>query len=842
MTPARRWAFLLGGGLLVILLVGGRWVAVESAERAWAATVSGGSSYLVERDLARLVAGFFLLVGITWGTGNLLLVYRAIGSVQLPRRLGNLEIVEAVPQRVLFAGTIASGLVYGSLLSLGTGDWWMPAALAAAAPRFGIADPLLHRDVGYYVARLPWAERLHGFALVATVSAALIVALLYLGMESLRFRRWLPYGSAHARGHLGLLLAALGLTLTWGALLDPAETVAGWHGALTRGILAVRLPAAPVVTALAVTATLVSLVWAARERPRLLVASWGALAGVAVLAYGLLPSALGGAAAPGGARTAADAALAADEQRFERLAFALDSLAERSPPGFPGPAAALAALPQWDAARITTAAARRRELWGPKAVPAVAALALRGPPGGPGPAGSEGGRPGWVVASRPDLDTLAHVLPLPDWREVHRGAWARSGPPVVAWERDSGLAFVRLATRDSASWFGPGFHEFAVAAPDSWPRLGRAGLPLVGVWRRLALAWALQSPELARRETDGLVLLWHRDVRERLERLAPFARFEEPTPVIADDQLWWLAYGYLEAPGFPLGRPLVEEGRAVGYVHASFVGVVGATTGDTRLFLAPGADSLGGAWARILAPLIRPADSLAGALRAALPYPRRAFRLAAALVARWRPDSAEWLALPRQPFELAAPALAAAPVGPGSLTRWLAQGFATGEGRELAALLAGAVAARGPRLYLWQPRPRLHLPAVLVGSPNETAPGVLRLWSAAESLFSAQPLFAESATAGAPSRLDTLFLTWGGRQGQGPTAAAALRDLLAAGAARALADTSLGGRWQAARQLAAQADAALEAGDVEAFGRYYAQLKELLGVGRRKLAPARGRR
>src|SRR2546430_12420278 len=49
----------------------------------------------------------------------------------LSRRLGDLEIVEAVPQRVLLAGTIASGMVFGFLLTLGTGDWWMAAALAS---------------------------------------------------------------------------------------------------------------------------------------------------------------------------------------------------------------------------------------------------------------------------------------------------------------------------------------------------------------------------------------------------------------------------------------------------------------------------------------------------------------------------------------------------------------------------------------------------------------------------------------------------------------------------------------------------------------------------------------
>src|SRR2546426_5074 len=106
-------------------------------------------------------------------------------------------------------------------------------------------------------------------ALVATLSATAIVALLYLGIGSLRFRRWLPYASAHARAHLGVLLACLGLTLTWGALLDPVQAVAGLHGALTRGALATRLPTAPLIAVLGVAATVASLVWGVREKSAL---------------------------------------------------------------------------------------------------------------------------------------------------------------------------------------------------------------------------------------------------------------------------------------------------------------------------------------------------------------------------------------------------------------------------------------------------------------------------------------------------------------------------------------------------------------------------------------------
>jgi uncharacterized protein UPF0182 len=833
-SPARRRpTLLLGAALLVALLVGGRWLALETAERAWAATIPGGTAYLMTRDFARLVTGVFLLAAVAWATGNLLFVYRAIGSVQLPRRLGDLEIVEAVPQRLLLAGTLGSGLVYGLLLALGTGRAWTAAAIAFHAPAFGRADPVLHRDAGYYLAQLPWDERLRSFALVATLSATVIVALLYLGIGSLRFRRWLPFASAHARAHLGVLLASLGLTLTWGALLDPAQTVAGLHGALTRGVLAVRLPAAPLVAALGIAATLASLVWVARERVALLVGSWGALLSTSFAAYLVLPAMLTGPAGRGPA--ASSDAFAAERRRLEGSAFGIDSLGERAPPGFPSPAAAVTATPLWDATQVMAAAAHRRDLLGPRAAPAAAALSPHPPLPPPG-----GGRPTWIVAPMPDLDSLARVQPVPEWREVHRGAWARAGRPVAAAEGDTGLDFAPLLTRDSATWFGRGFREFAVAAPDSWPRVRGAGLSLVGSWRRTALAWSLQSAELNRTETDGLVLLWHRDVSERLGRLAPFASFDDATPVLADGTLWWIAYGYLVSETFPLARSIEWGGRDVRYLRAAFIGAVSAGSGDTRLFLAPGADSLAAAWARLLAPLIQPSDSLPPALRAQLSYPRRTFTIATALLARWRGDSTAWVAVPRDPFELVATQSdGAGRWDTASAAIWTAQGFEGGNPAALVALVAGAMSAAGPRLVEWRPSPAVRLPSVLVGSPNETAPGVMRLWNLAGAPFSAQALFAQPATGGAPQHVDTLFLTWGERTGQGPTVTAALRDLLAAGGARVPADTSLAGRWDAARALAAQADAALAAGDLEAFGRYYARLKALLGVGHRKLAPAR---
>jgi len=826
-TRARPRSWLVAGAAaLVVVLVGGRWLALEIAERAWAASVPGGEVYVVGHDVARLVSGLILLLTIGWGTGNVFLVYRAIGSVQLPRRLGDLEIVEAVPQRVLLGGTLTTGLVFGFLLALGTGDWWMAARLASHAPRFGVADPLLQRDLGFYVGQLPWLERMQGLFLRASVTGTILVALLYLGMGSLRFRRWLPQTSAHARGHLGLLLAATALALAWGAVLDPAETVAGLHGALDQGTLEVRLPGAAFVTALATVATIISLVWAVRDRPALLVASWSALLGAVAIVFLVVPAVWHGAAPD------TDATFVAERTRLERLAYGTESLADGAPPAWPTTEAAVLALPLWDAGRVGAATARRApQLLGPHSQVAGIGLSVHG---------HDGSRASWLVAQMPDLEALAHVQPAPQWTDLHRGSWAHAGRPVVAVEADSGLRFASLATRDSAAWFGPGFREFAVVAADSWPALRASGIALAGSWRRTALAWALQSPELTRKETDGLLVLWRRDVVERLQRLAPFAKFDVPAPLVADGTLWWVAYGYLESEAFPLVRRLEWQGRPLRYLRAGLVGAVSAASGETRLYLTPGADSLAATWARVLDPLVQPSESLPAALRSQLPYPRQAFRIAAALVTPARTDSAAWLPRPRDPFEVVAPVTEA-----GAETRvWTAQGFETGTPREVTALVAATIGPQGPELFAWRPSPTVRLPGVLVGSPQPpTAPGVLRLWNVGGLLFSAQALFNEPVSGGPPAGIDAVFLTWSDRRGQGATPWAALRDLLAAGRGEHLAaDTSLAARWQEARRLAAQADAALAAGDLEAFGRYYRQLTQLLDLSRRTLAPASGPR
>ena len=779
----RRRLYLTGAILLVVALVGGRWLAVETAERAWDRTFAGGTSLIDARNLALILQAFVLVFSVTWATGNLLIVFRAIGSVQMPRRLGDLEIVEAVSHKVLFGGTLVLGLILGILFSLGTGDWWRHAALASSPPHFGIVDDRLHLDAGYYVGVLPWLSAVQNRALVLALGALANVVLLYGVIGSLRLRRGRIRASDYARTHCGVLLAVLALVITWGAVLDPAEVIAGMHGTPDLAALNARIPGARAVTAISIITAGISLLWAWRDRPNLIVAGWAALLLSIAGGYFVIP----GVIRASGPETDA---LVGRRIALERVAFGLNAVDNSSPPAFPSGEAAIRTLPVWDAAHVATA------LNAP-----VTGVALR--PSRPGVAGAA-----WLIAP---TDTRA--------------------PVRVAVETDTGLAVTALPIADGSATplFGPGVTGPLVASSDTAAAAREGGIPIQGAWRRFAIAWTIQDWGLIRGKLIDHALLWRRDVKERLEQLAPFASFGTPIPVIRGDALWWVSWGYVADDAFPLVRPLPWNDGDVRYLRAGLLGAVRVATGETHIWLTPGHDSLTAAWGRRFDPLIEPADRLPADLRAQLAYPVDAFSAAVAQLQRMSVDSANtasaWARRPQEAFQLIAPG--------GEL--WTGLGF---EQRaftppRFVGLCAGAVTPRGLELHLWKPsgdEPE-RLPGELLGS-TALRPGQLRIWPTANSLITVQaqivdPLDAHPAP---PPRVAEVYVTLDMRSGHGPTAAAALH-----GGEVVVSDTSIAARWERARRLAVRADSALSAGDLELFGRLWrALMSELAPVPRRR--------
>jgi hypothetical protein len=782
----RRRLYVIGAGLLVAALVGGRWLAVETAERAWDRTFAGGEALIAARALARLLQVLVLAVALAWITGNLLIVYRAIGSVQMPRRLGDLEIVEAVPRRTLLAATVLLGIILGTLLSLGTGDWWRHAVLAASPPHFGVSDSTkLAYDAGYYVGVLPWLAVLQNRALLLVVGALGIVALLYGVIGSLRIRRGRIRASDYARVHLGVLFACLALVIAWGAALDPSEIVGGLHGTVDQVALTVRIPGAAVVAAVAIVTAVISLAWAWRDRPTLILASWAALLVSLTGGYFVIPGVV--RASAGGGPESAE--LIRRRAALERVAFGLVDVDSSAPPAFASGEAAVRTIPLWD--------------------PAYVGAALGAPP---------------------------HAVALRAARAEDLGAGATwmiaptnaPGPVRLARETDSGLTVTSLPSGNAALLFGPGFPGPVVMPADSAPHAGSGAVRLIGALRRFAIAWTIQSWGLARGESNGRVLLWRRDVIERLQRLAPFARFGAPAPALRSGALWWVSWGYVSHDAFPLVRPLPWRDDEVRFLHPGLVGAVRVATGETHLWLAPGYDSLTATWARRFEPLIEPADRLPADLRAQLAYPLEAFRIAVAELLRVSADSAVqagWMMRPREPYQLSVP-------GAGVWTAVaLESGFLTP--KRFVGLCAATIMPppRGPALHLWRPSPAEpppeRLPGELVGSAL-LRPGQLRVWSTGSSIITVQAQIFDPVDVHTPPapRVAEVYVTLDGRAGHALTARAALL-----GGEQIVTDTTLAARWERARRLAVRADSALGVGNLELFGQLW---RDLIG----ELAPA----
>jgi hypothetical protein len=330
-----------------------------------------------------------------------------------------------------------------------------------------------------------------------------------------------------------------------------------------------------------------------------------------------------------------------------------------------------------------------------------------------------------------------------------------------------------------------------------------------------------------RSESNGRVLLWRRDVADRLQRLAPFARFGDPAPVLRDGALWWVSWGYVSHEAFPLARPLLWGDGDIRYLRAGLLGGVRVGTGETHLWLIPGYDSLTATWARRFAPLIEPADRLPADLRAQLAYPVEAFKVSAEQLLRMSADSAGsgggWMMRPREPFQLGGP-----PPGGGL---WTGVAFESGTlaPRQFVGLYAATITARGLEQHLWRSPAPERLPGELVGS-SELRPGQLRIWPTGNSIVTvqAQIVHPVAARQPPPPRIAEVYVTLNGRSGRGLSARAALR-----GGEHIVTDTTLAARWQRARRLAVQADSALAAGDLELFGRLWrALMSELAPIQR----------
>jgi uncharacterized membrane protein (UPF0182 family) len=217
MTRGRRAAIAVG--ILATALIVGRAAAVLYGQYTWFNSL-GASPVWIERvrdvTLLRLGLGTFAAL---FAFANLAAIRRSIVSLALPRKIGNVEIGEAVPSRYLYRAVGALSVIVGLLLAFGAPKWTL-LSLARTNPAFGEADPYYGVDLSFYVAWLPLENALYLWAIgLVSLVTALVVGL-YSLTPGLRWYRGRLQVSVYARRHVTVLGTIALLLLAWSYRLD----------------------------------------------------------------------------------------------------------------------------------------------------------------------------------------------------------------------------------------------------------------------------------------------------------------------------------------------------------------------------------------------------------------------------------------------------------------------------------------------------------------------------------------------------------------------------------------------------------------------------------------------
>ena len=162
---------------------------------------------------------------------------------------------------------------------------------------------------------------------------------------------------------------------------------------------------------------------------------------------------------------------------------------------------------------------------------------------------------------------------------------------------------------------------------------GKGGVVLDSPLKRLAYAMRMGDSQvlLSGAITTQSRLLWRRSIRERVEAVAPFLRYDpDPYPVIVDGRLVWLLDAYTVSRRYPYSEPTQTSFGQLNYIRNSVKVAMDAYDGTLTFYLIDDEDPLIRTYASIFPDLFRPASEMDPTLVAHWRYPEGMFLIQAA--------------------------------------------------------------------------------------------------------------------------------------------------------------------------------------------------------------------
>ncbi len=550
---------------------------------------------------------------------------------------------------------VASGVV-ALLMALAAASQWQAWLLYRHAVPFGEADPILGRDLAFYVFALPWLDFARGLLLALLLAATSGCGGLYLVGGALRLgtgRLQSGLATGRARPHMSLLVAAVFLVLALGAYLDmpqlllhPSGIV---HGASYVGANA-RLPALWLLLVAALVSAALAALQAWQSRPWLLLAGGGLY--LAVWVGGGLYAAVVQRLVVAPNEQANEAPYIAHNIAATRRAFGLERVEERSLSGdaaltradIDRNSATLENVRLWDHQPLLDTFGQIQEIRTYYDFVSVDNDRYM-----------IDGKLRQVMLSARELNarslpnrtwinerltfTHGHGLALGPVNQVSQEGlpvlWVKNLPPESS---------VDIPITEPSLYYSELSSDYVIVktqVPEfHYPKgddnvyssyTGSGGIAISSWWRRLLFAVRFHSFDIlvSPNITDQSRLMFRRQVAERVTAIAPFLTYDEdPYLVVSAGRLYWIQDAYTVSRSYPYSTP---SATGISYIRNSVKAVVDAYDGTVSFFLADEHDPVAATLGRIYPGLFKPLDQMPQDLRGHLRYPESLFGIQAAM-------------------------------------------------------------------------------------------------------------------------------------------------------------------------------------------------------------------
>jgi uncharacterized membrane protein (UPF0182 family) len=545
--------------------------------------------------------------------------------------------------RYLGAGLLAV------LVALPTTSQWQSWLLFRNSQSFGISDPQFHADVGFYVFELPFVSFVLDWLFIAMVLVLVMTVLTHVLNGGVVFASPMPSVRPATKGHIAVLLAVLATLKAadyWVTRYETTNERRGFVQGATYAVVNAQLPALMLLM-------LVALVTAALYLATLRRASWR----IPLIASGLwlVLLVVGGYLYP----ALVQSLVVNPNQQSRELPFIERNVeATRNAMGINTVTPIEVELEPLDATAVAADPAPLQDVRLLNPGEMLTRFQI-----------DEGDQAGLLIddldVDRYEIDGRTQQIliaareldldgsPNQSWQGRHlintRGCGLVMAPASRVLESDRPQYMVPEGITRPELYFSPTLSGYAVARTSENERecpggetedyVGTAGVEMSSFVRRAAFALAFLDYNVLGSGAieDDSQMLWVRNVRDRLTKLAPFLSYDgDPYPVIVNGRVKWVVDAYTTTSRYPYAQRIGNEvqltsnnglDRDANYVRNSVKAVVDAYDGTVMFYVHDDKDPIVKAWESAFGDLFTPGSEMPDVLREHLRYPEDLFRV-----------------------------------------------------------------------------------------------------------------------------------------------------------------------------------------------------------------------